>query len=255
MSPPASIITVYLFSCGKSLPTPWEARALERSVAGLWRPSHFARENSGRYNSHHCQKGSAQHCWDKGRCWWKHEVSGAGWGGDRGGVRGRDGRLKRVPKLPASDDQSVHQRGLTGAHWNSSAGRTKKHPPWESAFSPARRRVMDWAGRCTQCICEEKRGWGAERWWGAGKVCQKNTSTLLLECTKIFKAFDIYFIIPHIRCENGHTHKWKRATKGLKSHAALHAEEVQAKTKKGPGECKCTRLPPVPKAKPEINCD
>lgn len=105
----------------------------------------------------------AQHCWDKGRWWWKHEVSGAGWGGDsRGGGGGW-----RVPELPASDDQSVHQPGLTGAHWNSSAGRTKKHPPWESAFSPARRRVMDWAGRCTQCICEERLR-GEERGGGQG---------------------------------------------------------------------------------------
>lgn len=86
----------------------------------------------------------------------KHEVSGAGWGGDGGGM-GRGGRLKRVPKLPASDDQSVHQRGLRGARWNSSAGRTKKHPPWESAFF-CRQMPSDGLGRPvrTQCICGER---------------------------------------------------------------------------------------------------
>lgn len=95
------------------------------------------------------------------------------------------GRLRRVPKLPASDDQSVHQRGLRGARGNSSAGRTKKHPPWESAFSAVRCRVMDWVGQCTQCICEERGCVGVVVVAG---VCQKNTSTLLLECTKIFKS-------------------------------------------------------------------
>lgn len=95
------------------------------------------------------------------------------------------GRLRRVPKLPASDDQSVHQHGLRGARGNSSAGRTKKHPPWESAFSAVRCRVMDWVGQCTQCICEERGCVGVVVVAG---VCQKNTSTLLLECTKIFKS-------------------------------------------------------------------
>lgn len=139
-----------------------EARALEQSPAGLWRPSHFARENLGRYSSHHCQKGvhytagTKEGAGENTRWVEQAEVE----------MRGGDARLKKVPKLPASDDQSVHQRGLTGAHWNSSAGRTKKHPPWESAFSPARRRVMDWAGQCTQCICEERER--AKRWGGVG---------------------------------------------------------------------------------------
>lgn len=75
---------------------------------------------------------------------------------------GGGGRLKTVPKLPAIDDQSVHQRGLTGDHGNSSAGRTEKHPSWESAFSPARHPVMDWAGQCTQCICERETERGVE---------------------------------------------------------------------------------------------
>lgn len=98
-------------------------------------------------------------------------------------VEGRGGgRLKRVPKLPASDDQSVHQRGLRGARWNSSAGRTKKHPPWESAFF-CRQMPSDGLGRPvrTQCIL-----WREGLCWAG--VCQKNTSTLLLECTKIFKS-------------------------------------------------------------------
>lgn len=149
---------------------PWEARALEQRAAGLIRPNHFAKENWGRYNSHHCQKGSAQHYWDKGRCEWKHEVSGTGWGWDgKGGVGclevWRGERLHCVPKLRASDDRSVHQRGLPGAHWNSSAGRTEKHPPWESAFSPRQTPSDGLAGRSTQCICEEKysgEGWGGE---------------------------------------------------------------------------------------------
>lgn len=42
----------------------------------------------------------------------------------------RTGRMNEgvggVPKLPASDDQSVHSPGLTGARRNNGAGRTKK---------------------------------------------------------------------------------------------------------------------------------
>lgn len=64
-------------------------------------------------------------CWDKRGCRWKREMSEISWGGGHGD-RGREGRVewKMVPKLPASDDQSVHQRSLPGACWNSSAGRT-----------------------------------------------------------------------------------------------------------------------------------
>lgn len=69
----------------------------------------------------------------------------------------RTGRMNEgvggVPKLPASDDQSVHSPGLTGARRNNGAGRTKKkkNPPWESAFPPVRRRVMDWTSQLAQC--------------------------------------------------------------------------------------------------------
>lgn len=132
--------------------------------------------------------------------------------------RGGGGDLKRVPKPPARDDQSVHQRGLTGARWNSSAGRTKKHPPWESAFSPARRGVMDWAGQCTQCICEERR---------KQRVCQKNTSTLLLECTEIFNT-SIFISLFHTSDVRMDTHTdGKHMNKRFKvTHTSLSAEEM-----------------------------
>ena len=86
------------------------------------------------------------------------------------------------------------------------------------------------------CVCGVGVGGGGGE---GGQVCQKNTSTLLLECTKIFKSsiFISLFHTSDVRMDI-HTNG-KCATKGLKSHAALlrSAGAVRAKTKKRPGEC------------------
>lgn len=58
---------------------------------------------------------------------------------------------------------------------------------------------------------------GEESCWGSEKVCQKNTSTLLLECTEIFKSSIFISLFHTSDGVNGRTHKWKQATKGLKS--------------------------------------